>query len=86
MRIVVLGGAGKMGCISVQDLAGHPRADEVVIADQDLTQARTVADIVGSPKVAVQQVDATSHDELVAALKTADVCLSATVYYFSLLD
>ena len=84
MRIVVLGGAGKMGCISVQDLANHPRVNEVVIADQDLTQARTVADIVGSPKVAVQQLDATSHDELVDVLRTADACLNATVYYFNL--
>jgi lysine 6-dehydrogenase len=84
MRIVVLGGAGKMGCISVQDLAGHPRVDEVVIADQDLTQARTVADIVGSPKIAVQRVDATSHDELVDVLRNADACLNATVYYFNL--
>ena len=75
-----------MGCISVQDLAGHPRVDEIVIADHDLTQARTVADIVGSPKVAVQQVDATSHGELVEVLKTADACLNATVYYFNLLD
>jgi saccharopine dehydrogenase (NAD+, L-lysine-forming) len=84
MRIVVLGGAGKMGCISVQDLAGHPLVDEVVIADQDISQGRTVARIVGSPKVAVQQVDATSHDEVVSVLRNADACLNATVYYFNL--
>jgi saccharopine dehydrogenase-like NADP-dependent oxidoreductase len=84
MRIVVLGGAGKMGCISVQDLAGDRRVEEVVIADQDLTQARAVADIVGSPKVAIQRVDATDHDQLVELLKTADACLNATVYYFNM--
>jgi len=84
MRIVVLGGAGKMGCIAVQDLARHPRVDEVVIVDHDLVQARTVADILGNPKVAVKQVDATNHDELVEALKTADACVNATVYYFNL--
>jgi saccharopine dehydrogenase-like NADP-dependent oxidoreductase len=84
MRVVVLGGAGKMGCISVQDLAGHPRVDEVVIADQEPAQARIVADIVGSPKIVVQQVDATSHDELVDVLRNADACLNATVYYFNL--
>jgi lysine 6-dehydrogenase len=84
MRIVVLGGAGKMGCISVQDLAGHPRVDEVVIVDHDIVQARRVAGIVGSPKIAVQQLDATSHDELVDALRSADACVNATVYYFNL--
>ena len=30
MRIVVLGGAGKMGCIAVQTLAGDDRVKEVL--------------------------------------------------------
>jgi saccharopine dehydrogenase (NAD+, L-lysine-forming) len=84
MRIVVLGGAGKMGCISVQDLAGDQRVEEVVIADQNTAQARTVAGIIDSAKVTIQQVDATDHKALVAALKNADACLNATVYYFNL--
>ncbi|NIN64560.1 MAG: hypothetical protein GTO63_07625 [Anaerolineae bacterium] len=84
MKILVLGGAGKMGCISVQDLAGDPRVDEVVLADQDLAQARTVAEIVNSPKIAIEQVDVTDHDALVGLLKGADACLNATVYYFNL--
>jgi saccharopine dehydrogenase-like NADP-dependent oxidoreductase len=84
MKILVLGGAGKMGCISVQDLAGDPRVDEVVLADQDFAQARTVAEIINSPKIAVEQVDVTDHDGLVGLLKDADACLNATVYYFNL--
>ncbi len=84
MRIVVLGGAGKMGCISVQDLAGDKRVKEVVIADQDLAQARTVAEIINSPKIAIEQVDVTDHDGLVGLLKDADACVNATVYYFNL--
>jgi saccharopine dehydrogenase-like NADP-dependent oxidoreductase len=84
MKIIVLGGAGKMGCIAVQDLAADPWVDEVVIADQDMAQARTVAGYIGSPKITIQQVDVTHHDGLVAALKGADACLNATVYYFNL--
>jgi saccharopine dehydrogenase (NAD+, L-lysine-forming) len=84
MKIVVLGGAGKMGCIAVQDLASDRRVQEVVIADQDLAQARTVAGAIGSPKVTIQQVDATNHDALVAALRGAAACLNATVYYFNM--
>jgi saccharopine dehydrogenase-like NADP-dependent oxidoreductase len=84
MRIVVLGGAGKMGCIAVQDLAGDERVDEVVIADQDTVQARTVADIINSPKVTLQSADANDHDSLVRVLDGADACLNATVYYFNL--
>ncbi len=84
MKIVVLGGAGKMGCIAVQDLAGDPRVDEVVIADFDLDQARTVAGIINSSKVSVQHVDVNDHVALVAVLQGADACLNATVYYFNL--
>jgi saccharopine dehydrogenase (NAD+, L-lysine-forming) len=84
MKIVVLGGAGKMGCIAVQDLAGDQRVDEVVIGDRDLAQARTVAGIINSPKVSIQPVDVTDHYALVGVLKGADACLNATVYYFNL--
>lgn len=84
MKIVVLGGAGKMGCIAVQDLAGDRRVDEVIIADRDLAQARTVAGIISSSKVSIEPVDLTNHDALVAVLRGADACLNATVYYFNL--
>ena len=73
-----------MGCIAVQDLAGDRRVGEGVIADRDLGQARTVAEIINSPKVSIQQVDVTDHHALVGVLKGADACLNATVYYFNL--
>jgi saccharopine dehydrogenase-like NADP-dependent oxidoreductase len=84
MKIIVLGGAGKMGCIAVEDLAGDSRVDEVVIADREVEQAKTVAKIVGSPKVSIQPVDVTDHDALVGVLKGAGACVNATVYYFNL--
>jgi saccharopine dehydrogenase (NAD+, L-lysine-forming) len=84
MRIIVLGGAGKMGCIAVQDLAGDERVDEVVIADQDVAQARTVAEIIDSPKLAVEQIDVTDEEALRSLLSSADACVNATVYYFNL--
>jgi saccharopine dehydrogenase-like NADP-dependent oxidoreductase len=85
MKIVVLGGAGKMGCIAVQDLAGDRRVKEVVIADYNPAQARTVAETIGSSKVSIQQVDVNDHDGLVGLLKGAGACLNATVYYTNLL-
>jgi saccharopine dehydrogenase-like NADP-dependent oxidoreductase len=84
MKIIVLGGAGKMGCIAVQDLAGDKRVGEVIITDQDVAQARTVAGIINSPKVSIQTVDVTDHHALVNLLRGADACLNATVYYFNL--
>ena len=79
MRIVVPGGAGKMGCIAVQDLAGDRRVDEVVVADRDKTQVRTVAETIGSSKVTIQQVDLNDRDVLIGTLKGANTCLNTTV-------
>jgi saccharopine dehydrogenase-like NADP-dependent oxidoreductase len=84
MNIVVLGGAGKMGSIATQDLAQDPRVSRVIIADRDLDQARTVAETIDSPKIELQQANATDHDQLVNLLQEADACLNATVYYFNL--
>ena len=84
MKIVVLGGAGKMGCIAVEDLAQDARVEQVVIADRDIGQARVVADIISSPKISIEQVDVTDAEGLATTLSGADACLNATVYYFNL--
>jgi lysine 6-dehydrogenase len=84
MKIIVLGGAGKMGCIAAQDLAADARVDQVVIADFDLNQARTVADIIASPKVSIEHADASDRKTLGSLLRGADACINATVYYFNL--
>jgi saccharopine dehydrogenase-like NADP-dependent oxidoreductase len=85
MRIVVLGGAGKMGCIAVQTLAGDERVKEILIADLNLDQAKIVADLIKSPKIEIQRVDINDQDGFLSALKGADVCLNASVYYTNLL-
>ena len=84
MRIIVLGGAGKMGCISVQSLTKDPRVNEVVIADYNLEQAKIVAETIDSPKISIQKVDVNDHAGLVNALRGADACVNATVYYTNL--
>jgi saccharopine dehydrogenase-like NADP-dependent oxidoreductase len=84
MKIVVLGGAGMMGCIAVQDLARSEGVDEVVIADLSIDNARLVADYLNSPKVSCVQTDVRDREGLVALLRGADACLNATVYYFNL--
>ncbi len=84
MKIVVLGGAGKMGCIATQDLALDVRVNQVVIADRDVDAARIVADYLGSPKVQITRVDLNDRAALVGLLRDADACLNATVYYTNL--
>ena len=80
MRITVLGGAGKMSCIAVQDLAQDQRVDEVVIADLNIEQAKIVADYIKSPKIKIRQVDVNDPEGMVEALKGSDTCLNGTVY------
>jgi len=84
MKIVVLGGAGKMGCIAVQALASDPRVGEVVIADFNLENAQIVTDYLASPKIKIARVDVNDHAGLVTVLSGAAACLNATVYYTNL--
>jgi lysine 6-dehydrogenase len=84
MRITVIGGAGKMACISVQDLAQDKRVDEVVIADLNLEQAKEVAEYINSPKIEIKKVDVNDHAGLVELLNGSDACLNGTVYYTKL--
>ena len=84
MRILVLGGAGKMGCISVQALASDDRVDDVIIADVNTEQAKIVADYLDSPKIKIKKVDINDKDGFIDALRGADTCLNATVYYTNL--
>ena len=84
MRILVLGGAGKMGCMSVQDLANDDRVAEVVIADVNIEQAKTVADYLDNSKIRIQKVDINDEEAFLKSLEGADACLNATVYYTNL--
>jgi saccharopine dehydrogenase-like NADP-dependent oxidoreductase len=84
MKIVVLGGAGMMGCIAVQDLARSDAVDQVIIGDLNQERAEQVAAIIDSPKVRLAHVDVRDHEALVELLRKADCCLNATVYYFNL--
>ncbi|MBT3190115.1 MAG: hypothetical protein HN736_08505 [Anaerolineae bacterium] len=84
MKITVLGGAGKMGCISVQSLVLDDRVDEVVIADINTEQAQVVADYLDSPKISIQKVDINDEESLMKSLEGADACLNAAIYYVNL--
>jgi lysine 6-dehydrogenase len=84
MHITVLGGAGKMGCISVQDLANDGRVDKVVIADTNPEQARLVADYLASPKIEIKIVDPQDPDVFVKALEGTDAVINATIRHTNL--
>jgi saccharopine dehydrogenase-like NADP-dependent oxidoreductase len=81
MKIVVLGGAGKMGVLAVEDLVINDRVHEVVLADRDMGMAEAIAGFLDSPKLNAVEIDLNDHDAMVELLADADACVNATVYY-----
>jgi saccharopine dehydrogenase-like NADP-dependent oxidoreductase len=84
MRITVLGGAGKMGCIATQFLAHDARVDEVILADYNLDAAKTVADYIKSSKIKIVKADVNDGENLRKVLDGSQSCVNATVYYTNL--
>jgi len=81
---MVLGGAGKMGCISVQDLANDGRVDQVVLADVDMQQAQIVAEYLNNPKIKLSQVNINDRETFLKDLEGIDVCVNATIRHTNL--
>lgn len=77
MKIIVLGGAGDMGSMTVRDLAANQVVEELVIADYNLDAALALAKELDDPRVTAVKVDANDHDALVAAIAPCDVAASA---------
>jgi lysine 6-dehydrogenase len=85
MHIIVLGGAGAMGRITVRALVEYEDVDQVTIADYNEERANEVASSLASSKVRVQQIDVTNQERLDQLLHGADVLLNAVDYVFNLL-
>lgn len=84
MHIVVLGGAGAMGRITVRALAEYPEITRITIADYHEQRAREVAATLNSEKVQVRQIDVTDEARLQMLVREADVVLNAVEYVFNL--
>lgn len=75
MRVIVLGGAGGVGCWAARTAAGLPEVEELVVADRDCAAAEAVAAELGAKARAVA-VDVQDTPALVALLQDADVVLN----------
>ena len=86
MHLVVVGGGGAMGRITVRTLAEDPRVSRVTIADRDVAGAeRTIRWLdAGREKVHAVVCDARDPAALAAALDGAQVVLNAADYPFNL--
>jgi lysine 6-dehydrogenase len=84
MHIVVLGGAGMMGRITVRALTEYPEITQITLADYSEQRAQAVAAELKSSKILVRQIDVTDEERLRALLRGAHVVLNAVDYSFNL--
>ncbi len=83
MHIIVLGGAGAMGRVTVRALTGYEDIDQVTIADYNEERAHEVASALSSSKIQVKQIDVNDADRLSSLVRGADAVLSAVEYVFN---
>src|SRR5579884_82063 len=84
MHIIVLGGAGAMGRITVRTLVEYPDVDRITIADYNEERARELAATLGSSKLEARQIDVNDEERLCSLLRGADVALVAVDYVYNL--
>src|SRR5690348_652843 len=83
MHIVVTGGAGAMGRVTVRALSEYDDIDLVTVADYNETRAQEVAASLRSSKVQARQVDVTDEEQLRRLIHGADAVWSAVDYRFN---
>src|SRR5437016_6190235 len=84
MQIIVLGGAGAMGRITVRTLTEFSDVDQITIADYNEERAHEVAAALASSKLEVKQIDVNDEERLRKLLHGADAVLNAVEYVFNL--
>lgn len=84
MHIIVLGGAGAMGRVTVRTLTEYADIDRITIADYAEERAREVASALQSSKIEVRQIDVNDVERLSTLIRGADVVLSAVEYVYNL--
>jgi saccharopine dehydrogenase-like NADP-dependent oxidoreductase len=84
VKILVLGGAGAMGTVTVRDLAESPEVTEVIIGDLSVEKANKLKSSIGSEKVSVKRVDVSNRSGLVEVMKEADAVANATPYHLNI--
>ncbi|QBD81804.1 hypothetical protein EPA93_39855 [Ktedonosporobacter rubrisoli] len=84
MHIIVLGGAGAMGRVTVLALSEFADVDQITVADYNEERALMVVSSLSSPRLAARQVDVTNEARLRQLLHGADVVLNAVDYRFNM--
>jgi len=84
MRIVVLGGAGLMGQVTVRDLLSSPQVDSVVVGDYAQKRVEKFVRSLAGKKAEARFIDVTNHDSLARLLSGADAVINSVQYYYNI--
>ena len=84
MHIIVLGGAGAMGRVTVRTLTEYEDVDQITIADYNEKRARELAATLKSSKIQVAQIDVNDKERLRSLMRGSNVVLSAVDYVYNL--
>src|SRR5579859_5085744 len=84
MHIVVPGGAGAMGRVTVRALSEYDDIDMVTAADYNEASAQELVASLNSSKLRARQIDVTHEERVRQLIRGADVVLSAVDYTFNL--
>jgi lysine 6-dehydrogenase len=88
MHIIVLGGAGAMGRVTVRALSEYDDVEQVTVADYNAERARALAAALqeshAGSTLSVQQIDVRDLERLRDLIRGADAVLSAIDYAYNL--
>ena len=88
MHIIVLGGAGAMGRVTVRALSEYDDVEQVTVADYSTERARELAAALqeshAGSTLSVQQIDVRDFERLRDLIRGADAVLSAIDYAYNL--
>lgn len=79
---VVLGGSGAMTSACVYDLYQTSNFDEIIVADADEENARTLVEMIDDDRVRFEPVDATDVDDIARVLDGAEYVVNGLPYPF----
>ncbi len=80
MKVLVIGGSGRVGKGAVVDFVNSPNVSEVVIGDINAEEANRYIEKVGSNKLKYEHIDLKDYGHLISIMKKYDVIANAALY------
>ena len=78
MKVLCLGGAGRICRESAYDMLEYGDIEKLTIADYDPQAGKEVAEWLGNPRVDFKTIDVTEHDAAVEIIRGYDVVMDGT--------